>query len=343
MLEQIVFENNERTMPIGLDTLINSSDYDRGKKFPRSHHEILTDVQNIMTAEGYENELSELYIAKSGVILPKEREVAFRTDINTIYDTRGVQITNLVAKINMGGVLADDESSQSFALAFNKNGIEVSFGTNIRVCSNMTILGDGHLKNFGADSIEFDKMLEIVRLWVKTSEERRASDKAIIKRMKKITFTNFLKESREIIGHFNEMLIRDGNNAPLRQGRITDVHRSLLERYDKSIQFGESFNLWDMFNVFTEASSHQEVLENVIGNSAAIGQYFVDKYNLKDMPEGDVLVVNSLNDIMNEPVEEVKKTPIKDAIKERIHTKADKPIMEDPAEVQADNDEISLY
>jgi hypothetical protein len=371
MLEQIVFDTREKTMSIDLDTLVNSSDYDRGKKFPKSHHEILSEVQKIMTEEGYENKLSELYISKSGVILPKEREVAFRTDINTIYDTRGVHITNLVAKINMGGILSDSESSQSFALSYNKNGIEVSFGTNINICSNMTIFGHGHLKNFGTNGIEFDKMFEIIRLWIKTSEERRKVDLEIIEKMKLITFTDFLKESREIIGHFNEMLIRDGNTAPLRQGRITDVHRALLTQYDKAVQFGENFNLWNMFNAFTEASSHQDVLENVIGNSAAIGQFFVDKYNLNALEsEKEIIVVNSLNEIVEanprgvdpheaavlEPLsairvdEIIKDEPITErndlTDKQKAYAKdalADKPIMEDPGEVQADNDVISLY
>lgn len=301
MLKQIVFQKDERVMPIDIDTLINSSDYDRGKKFPKSHHEILTDVMNIMTAEGYQHELSELYISKSGVIPPKEREVAFRTDIDSIYDTRGIQITNLIAKINMQGELTNKDSSQSFALSINKNGIEVSFGTNISICSNMTIFGDSHLKNFGADSIDFDKMFEIIRLWIKTSKKRRENDLRIIEQMKLVTFTNFLKESREIIGHFNELLIRDGNTAPLRQARITDVHRNLLDQYDKSIQFGETFNLWNMFNVFTQASSSQDVLENIIGNSVAVGKFFVERYNLNEI-EGETVVVDVATIVKERPL-----------------------------------------
>ncbi len=424
MIEQIVFEKDEKVKSIDFDTLVSSSDYDRGKKFPKSHYAILADVQNIMDQEGYDSEITDLFISKSGVILPKEREVAFRTDIETIYDTRGVQITNLIAKINMKGELADDNSSQSFAMSFNKNGIEVSFGTNVTVCSNMTIMGSGsHLSNYGNDSIDFDKMFEIIRLWIKTAKSRREKDLTLINNMKLITFTNFLKESREIIGHFNELLIRDGNSAPLRQGRITEVHRGLLEGYDEALKNKESFNLWDMFNVFTQSSSHQDVIENRIANSAAIGKYFVERYHLDEVT-GDTIVVDMAtildepivahvesdieysNRVIEEDITEIIVMPPKEesvmkpdaiessqlepleeksidvakhakSVKKRIKSKAkkmktddeiksaekiverddltdeqkayakdvlaDKPIIEDPGEVQAEQDEITLF
>lgn len=294
-MKTIEFEKDQKVMSIDFETLKESADYDRGKKFPKSHFEVIEDIMSLMSEEHHYPELVELFIAKNGVIYPKEREVSYRNDIDTIYDTRGVQITNLIAKINMLGNLTNDTSSQSLAISFNKSGIEFAFGANVSVCGNMTIFGEDHLQNYGKDSIDYEKMWEIIILWIKTAEHRRNRDLAIIEKMKLITFPNVLEEVRNIIGYFHEMFIRDANACPLRQGRINDVHRGLIAGYEEAIENQEAFNLWDMFNVFTQVSSHQDVIENRIANTTAIGKYFIDRYNL-DEKEDIVVIPNKIAD-----------------------------------------------
>jgi glycine cleavage system H lipoate-binding protein len=397
MIKQIVFEKGEKVKRIDMETLRQSADYQRqGSKFPVSHHVLLGNILNLMEEANLPGKVSEIYISKNGVILPKEREVAFRTDIDSIYDTRGIMMENVIARIDMTS-LADEESNQSIAINFNKTGIEIAMGTNIMVCSNMTIFGDTYLKNHGKDSTNFDQMLDIIKLWVRTAEERRLDDLRMIETMKKVTFSgNFIKESREIIGHFNEMLILDPNGAPLRQGRITEVHRGLLNGYNKSVEDRKDFTLWDMFNVFTEASTHQDVVENRLSNSAAIGKYFVDRYALNEIGTDGAVVVsvaeivreentpglgkvvsvsvtNKDQDVLDsteaevlESTESVSEEP--STIAERIHEKAEKaidpvtgrkysdkprdvvaeenekkPTVEDPGDVQEEQDEISIF
>jgi hypothetical protein len=378
MIKQIVFEKGEKVKRIDMETLRQSADYQRqGSKFPVSHHVLLGNILNLMEEANLPGKVSEIYISKNGVILPKEREVAFRTDIDSIYDTRGIMMENVIARIDMTS-LADEESNQSIAINFNKTGIEIAMGTNIMVCSNMTIFGDTYLKNHGKDSTNFDQMLDVIKLWVKTAEERRLDDLRMIETMKKVTFSgNFIKESREIIGHFNEMLILDPNGAPLRQGRITEVHRGLLNGYNKSVEDRKDFTLWDMFNVFTEASTHQDVVENRLSNSAAIGKYFVDRYALNEIGTDGAVVVSvaeivreddfdSTEPKVLESTESVSEEP--STIAERIHEKAEKaidpvtgrkysdkprdvvaeekeetPTVEDPGDVQAEQDEIIIF
>jgi len=338
MIEQIIFHKGQKTIPIDLETLERTRDYERGNKFPESHHELIRSILNLITNEGLTAEVTDLFVAKTQGMYPKDKEIAFRTDINTKYDTRGVDIENLVAKINFTGELANDESCQSIALSYNKSGIEVSFGTNISVCSNMNIFGENYLSNHGSDSINFKKMVELIRLWVKTARATRERDLQLLEKMKSVTFTNYLKEIREIIGHFNEMLILNPNSAPLRQARITDVHRALLNGYT-----GGGRNLYQIYQDFTNISSHQDVIENRVKNTAEIGRYFVDRYGLNELDEGGTIVVD-INTVLEiddtdapslemKAVEDVSQESdtivpkkAKQSMKERIHERAEKAI-----------------
>jgi len=349
MIEQIIFHKGQKTIPIDLETLERTRDYERGNKFPESHHELIRNILNLITIEGLTAEVAELFVAKTPGMYPKDKEIAFRTDINTKYDTRGVDIENLVAKINFTGELANDESCQSIALSYNKSGIEVSFGTNISVCSNMNIFGENYLSNHGSDSINFKKMVELIRLWVKTARATRERDLQLLEKMKSVTFTNYLKEIREIIGHFNEMLILNPNSAPLRQARITDVHRALLNGYT-----GGGRSLYQIYQDFTNISSHQDVIENRVKNTAEIGRYFVDRYGLNELDDGGAIVVDmntildkddtitinpvELNKRVDEIITEIAVEDVsqesdtiapkkaKQSMKERIHERAEKAI-----------------
>jgi len=341
MLDRIVFEEGVKTMPIDLETLSMSSDYDRGNKFPLSHYEFIGEVMNMMEEQGASPELAEMHIAQNGVIYPKEKELSFRSDIKTIHDTRGVQITNLVAKINMtSDKLADKETKQSFALSYNKLGIQVSFGTNVNICSNMTIFGGSHAKNFGTDSVGFDQMMELIDAWTKGADARRARDLRIIDNMKGTRFANVLRETREIIGHFNELLIKDPNSAPLRQGRITEVHRSILKDYDESIENKKDLNLWDIFNCFTLAASHQDVIENRIANSIAIGRYFVERYNLDDKERNEKVVIMAQDDILKEREATVKQIAEYPLTKEEAFEEAEELPTAPPEVIKETPDEL---
>jgi hypothetical protein len=227
---------------------------------------------------------------------------------------------------------SNDESSMMMAINHSKLGIEIAIGSSIRICSNMTIMGHGQrASNFGSDKITFEQMMELVGLWIKTMKERREKDIQIMDRMKNINISNFYQETREMIGYFNEKLILEPISAPLRQGRITEAHRMLLDDYQGR---DGTYTLWEMFNVLTNVSSHQDVIENRISNSAAIGDYFIAKYgldgrgNIHNIPaevlEQPMTIAEAQAEVLAEHTKEIIDVVVgeKESAAERIHEKA---------------------
>ena len=71
--------------------------------------------------------------------------------------------------------------NQALAISYNERGIQVALGTNVHVCANMNIFGSNIISTFGANRTPFDKLMDVVKLWIKDLHGYYKNDIHIIK------------------------------------------------------------------------------------------------------------------------------------------------------------------
>ena len=172
--------------------------------------------------------------------------------------------------------MSDNKSNQQIAIAFNKQGIALSMGQGISVCANLNIFGGQMLQNYGQSQVPFMRMLDIMASWIQNMRKLRVRDMAILD-----TLSNHeidpIHEVDEVVGNLHRLCEMNNKDAkvvsPLTHSRIHDLQRGMME------YSGKMTTAYDFYQAATEVSTHQQVLENRLNNTADIGSYFQDRYN----------------------------------------------------------------
>ena len=83
---------------------------------------------------------------------------------------------------------AANEQDQSIAIGYHEKGIDIAFGPNIRVCSNMNIFGGKLISTYGdrKTSTPFEKMMEVLKSWFYEFKTHELNDYMTIQRLKQI-------------------------------------------------------------------------------------------------------------------------------------------------------------
>ena len=284
MRTEIIFDDKQKVMNLTLDELQATADYVGERKHTISHHKLFSDLLMDLNGRGFDAELGELYISKNGIINPTQLQVNKQKDLKTVNDINGVIIRNCIGRINIKGKDFDDgDSNQQIAISYNKAGVAMSMGANVQICSNMSIFGGQMVCNYGQSSMPMMRMLEIMASWIQNMKILRERDLAIHKFLRE-TVIDPVKEVDEVIGNLHklvEMNLRDNKViAPLSHSRIHDIQRGMIE--NKSAQMTSAY---DFFMAATNVSTHQNVIENRLPNTSALGLYFQNRYDAAGIVE----------------------------------------------------------
>ena len=280
MQNELVFDEKQNVMKIDLETLESTADYVGSNKHERSHHAIIREMVDDLNGRGYVAKLDELYIAKPGVIYPTQREVDTKGYLASTVDTRGVIVKNLIAKINLGGDLANDVNNASIAIAYNNSGIAMSAGTNIGICSNMNIFGGNLMQNYGKTQMPLMRMMEIMATWIQNMQQIRERDLFILDGLSSINISG-MSEIDEAIGQLHRLCEMQKDNkdivSPMSHSRIHELQRGMLDHFDKGVLMATAY---DFYQAATQVTTHQSTLDNRMINTSSIGTYFTTRYGL---------------------------------------------------------------
>lgn len=180
--------------------------------------------------------------------------------------------------------LSDARSNTSLAISYHQNGIQIAMGPNIRVCSNMSILGAGnYIRSYGNDKVtDPNQMLEIIGEWMTEFEDRRTIDNAILNEMTGRKVNEL--EVAEIIGRMSiERVRRDKLKSnrvpPLTQAQISQFTLDYLTAYEKGPEYVET--LYDIYNLIT--NMHKVGLTdvpNIMDQNISAGTFLISMYGL---------------------------------------------------------------
>ena len=277
MSKNILFAEDQKVMKIELEDLAATAEYQGIKKHEVPHHELFSKLMTDLSDRGYEAKLDELYISKSGVIFPTQREVDNKGYLTSINDIRGIIVQNCIGKINMKGQgLSDAKSNQQIAVAFTKQGMSMSMGQGISICANLNIFGGQMISNYGASQVPFMRMLDIMASWIQNMRKLRVRDLTILDTLQNVNIDP-VHEVDEVVGNLHRLCEMNKKEtqivSPLTHSRIHDLQRGMIE------YAGNLTTAYDFYQAATEVSTHQQVLENRLPNTADLGSYFQSRYS----------------------------------------------------------------
>lgn len=183
----------------------------------------------------------------------------------------------------------DDETTQSIAVAYHQQGIQVAFGPNIKICRNQCIYGAGnHHQTFGDNKQNIENLFQMMSDWILHYDEIRRHDLNILSNMKKIVLG--YPEVCNIIGELNlKRVAKDTLKIVpeyiLQQNQIGEVSSTYLtflkgDEINK-LNYSRGLTLYEFYNMCTQMYKPEHTdLPNIIGRNHLLGDYLIDKFDL---------------------------------------------------------------
>lgn len=179
-----------------------------------------------------------------------------------------------------------DELTTNIAIAYHQEGLQVAFGTTVKICRNLCILGaEKMVTNYGIGKISNDKIFESVENWLRDFGNYQERDLRVIEKMKSITCQK--SDVMQLIGMLTSIRVaydngigdikQQLNNYPLNQAQISIFTENYL-RYEQEHQF---INLWDVYNLATHIyKPHSTEIPNILPQTAVLFDVLNNSYNL---------------------------------------------------------------
>lgn len=188
-------------------------------------------------------------------------------------------IQRIVTKVNFRG---NDELNPAIAVSYTESGIMVSFGVNVRVCTNLSVFGENLWSTFGPNKVPFEKGMEVLAHWLENFNTKVKHDLDIVEKMKQVQIDSIGMD--RIIGRLirNAVLWNSGDksvNAPL---NVTQVHRMIEEGHKFfNAENRENVNLWEMTNFGTAVLKPESAdMVQLLKNNQSLNNFMLETFQL---------------------------------------------------------------
>ena len=185
----------------------------------------------------------------------------------------------------------DEETTQSIAVAYHQQGIQVAFGPNIKICRNQCIYGSANrYQTFGDNKTNIEELMTKIFYWLGHYDELRKRDLAILNSMKQVVLT--YPNVCDLIGELNLFRVAKDSlrirpEYILQQNQIGDLSARYLEFLkvgDNRLDYNKSLTLYNFYNMCTEMYKPEFTdLPNIIGRNHLLGDYLIDKFQLEEV------------------------------------------------------------
>jgi len=274
MITNLKFLKDEHIKDMTIEDLkmtLTEEDLSGRKSKIITHYDLIPKLENMLLEKGYTLGKNEIIVAKKGLRrLPK-------LDPTDEYVLDSILVKNLVSSFNISS-LENEEMNMRIGLSYNDRGVALAFGTNIKVCSNMTIIGAKNMiYSYGPNKVPFDKFMELAQKNINELDETFKFYNETIMSLKGKLATK--DDLFNIIGKLEHLAVQNAYvdtkiAAPLNIGETSSFTKELI----KANAFGNEINtLWDVFNVGTAVLTHSELnVHNKWQSLAAFGNFMVD-------------------------------------------------------------------
>ena len=220
-----------------------------------AHYQLFDRIAEIVDKGNLNFHIDKIFAADNkNKVLPGVTILPFAQEKYGIGSLESHILRRVTGKINIFNE-EDDESNGSVAISFHQQGIQVAFGQNVKICSNMSIFGENLLYSYGTNSMPIEKMFNVISDWMAKFQEMRAFDMGVINRMKNI-LVDPLEELPKLIGKLqieavNSAYRKSNIIPPLNISQISKFTENALNKFEEE-HIGEMMSLWKLYNIATE-------------------------------------------------------------------------------------------
>jgi len=297
--KQFLDFESEKVQSITLDQLERTNKENRGddRSCPHGiyHYAMIERILDMCSKAGYNAEVYDLFATNNrdkqtpGVSLYPELEAQYGERAIEAHTLRrvycNIRLTNF-----------DDESlTTNMAISYTQKGIQVGFGSMVKVCHNQNMLGHGmfvsdystHNKYAGGDPYKTDLkgIFETVGRWLTDADHVVINDRETIEKMKQSVFTaqqlfmilGILHATRvQCDTQIKEIRPKGISVYPLNQMQLNKFTESLLKTQHDT----DKVTVWDFYNAATELYKAKTCEQNMIlvQNLAMVD--FINQYQL---------------------------------------------------------------
>lgn len=221
-------------------------------------------------------DLGEIFVSDAGGIkipgisvIPKLEEIYGQGSVKAHIFRRG--ITNITFP-----EYGDDDSTSGIALNFFQGGMQLAYGHNIRICTNLNIYGGTIISSYGIKGVGVKRMVDVLTGWIHKLGALRQQDLYIQERLREITLKP--EEYKLVLGDLILNAVKDAyidsrSISILNIGQVTALTRAMLEAGEKLVTAD------DLLNFGTQVvKPHNTSTSNLIDHLGSYGTYITKRY-----------------------------------------------------------------
>lgn len=280
-----LFNNKEKVESLTLEELkmtnVAWADMQRSRTTPVAHYELIEKLMNILTEAGQEPILDVIYVTNQGGSTPLrniEEQYGNQKNILQAWLLRKVTGKIFVPR------LETEDMKISIAFAYHDKGIDVAFGHDVKVCSNMSIFGSHILHTYGQNqNVDYEKMMDIIKEWAGKLDKMAEEDRIIIRNMMGTSITK--ERAQEFLGKL--LILANASNmnkpvvSPLNVTQVSEVSRGLLNSDFDILEAPDTYSLWKFYNNMTEVlKAGNSDITTLLTDVTEIGNMMVTEFKL---------------------------------------------------------------
>lgn len=288
-VQQITLEQLKRT------NIENRGD-DRSKPHGIYHFELIQQVLDLASQHGYEAEVYDLFATNNRD--KQANGVSLFPELEATYGERAVEahaLRRVYANIRLRN-FDTQELTTNLAISYTQRGIQVGFGSMVKVCHNQNILGTGqfvsdystgafHYANGSKEKTDLAGILSTIGGWLTSAERIFITEQETIERMQRSILT--AEQLYTVLGILLTLRVTyDTENKairntkegcyPLNSAQINKFTELLLVKQKEAGRI----SAWDFYNCATELYKPTMVDKNMILPQVQRMNSFMQEYEL---------------------------------------------------------------
>ena len=246
------------------------------------HWQVIEMCRDIAERHGLKMKIEEIFAAQNrdksqpGVVLLPEVEKRYGYKAVEAHVLRRVYANIRILDYDT------DEFTSNLAVAFHQDGIQVAYGTMVKVCHNQCILGaDRMVSNYGRNKRDMNQISEEVERWMAESGKIIGEEQEYIRRMRETVMRP--EQVLQIIGELTAMRVaHDSSNPDIRMKDTYPFNQTQISTFTEALLIKQkqqgTVTLWDIYNTATELYKADKMeIPNVLPQNIAMNK-FLDNY-----------------------------------------------------------------
>ena len=287
-METIVFEKDEKRKEISLETLKQTAslvDPYVGKMpahRPLEHWQLIETIAEKVDKKGYKFKPDPIFIGNG----KEELKRIIQLDPENMGLVNAIVINRILTRLNFSGEdFGRKEYNTSIAIGYHERGIQMAFGTNIKVCANMCIFANRILYTYGSEKMPFEKMMQLVDEYIDNLPTIAKDDFRILETFKEFPVNDW--NVIETVGEMQLMAVQSAylkGESPFNIGQVSSFSQGVLKNSPKLLDLGGEdriMSLYDFYNMGTEILHPKRAEMTTVWPSVAHwGDYLTKRFNV---------------------------------------------------------------